>query len=185
MPRPDFDAPAWVKAHLAGWPALTQGLALELLMKYGSPDESTPYRLIWHSNAPWTRTVLLKEGSVHNFPKPHQDVLEQTVAYRVPPEKVGDLVAYDGSLVVDRTRGELTAHCDTERSNILTLKIADDIVKGERTVEQALAYHAQVVRGVETGDAERYAQRLKFAPAAAAQSADPADEAPLLRHLGE
>ena len=185
MPRPDFDAPAWVKAHLAGWPALTQGLALELLMKYGSPDESTPYRLIWHSNAPWTRTVLLKEGSVHNFPKPHQDVLEQTVAYRVPPEKVGDLVAYDGSLVVDRTRGELTAHCDTERSNILTLNIADDIVKGERSVEQALAYHAQVVRGVETGDTERYAQRLKFAPAAAAQSADPADEAPLLRHLGE
>jgi hypothetical protein len=185
MPRAVVDAPAWIKSHLVGWPPLTQGLALDLLARYGAPDESTPDRLIWHSNAPWTRTVLLREGSAHNFPKPHQDVLEQTVSYRVPPEKVADLVAYDGSILVDRTRGELTVHCDTERSNILTLNIADDIVKGERSVEQALAYHAQVVRGVETGDTERYAQRLKFAPAAATKTADPAEEAPLLRHLGE
>jgi len=179
------DAASWVHDHLVGWPALITSLALELVMRYGTPQDRNARQLTWFDNAPWKRTVLAKSGAAHNFPKPHQDILEQTIAYRVPLEKVAELLAYNGSILVDRTRGELTVHCDSERANILTLNIADDIVKGERSADQGIAYHAQVVRGLEIGETETYPQRLKFRPAPGAETADPGEEAPLLRHLGD
>ena len=112
--------------------------------------------------------------------------LEQTVNYRVPLEKVADLLKYDGSLVIDRTRGELSVHCDNEQANTLTLNIANDIVTGDRNVEQALAYHAQVIRGVQIGEHETYPYKLRFkVPQAVADTADPSQEAELLKHLGE
>lgn len=179
-------AAAWVQQHLAGWPKVSIAVASDLITKYGLPKESTDRELTWYDNGPWKRTVLHREEVQHNFPLPHKDVLEQTVNYRVPPEKVGDLLKYDGSLVVDRTRGELTVHCDNEEANTLTLNIANDIVTGNRNVEQALAYHAQVIRGVQIGEHETYPYKLRFkVPQAAADTADPSEEAPLLKHLNE
>jgi len=185
VPRlsPD-EAAAWAQKNLEGWPKITIALATTLLEKYGAPESNTPQQLHWSHNGPWNRTILYREGARHNFPRPHQDILEQAVSYKVPPAKIADLVRYDGSLVFDRTRGELSVHCDTEEHNILTLNIADDIVKGERDVDQALTYHAQAIRGLETHDPQAYAEKLRFKlPKSAAETADPADEAALLRHL--
>lgn len=182
--RAAVDAPAWVQRNLVGWPPLTVKLAVDLVRKYGAPSEHDTRQLIWYGNGPWKRTTLLREETPHNFPAPHQDVLRQTVNYRVPVAKVADLAAYNGSIVVDRTRGELSVHCDSEAANILALNIADDIVKGERNVEQALAYHAQVVEGVTIGEPETYPQKLRFPVAlSSVQTADPGEEAPLLYHL--
>jgi hypothetical protein len=179
-------AEAWAQSALQGWPPKTVTLAVELVKKYGQPNETAAREVTWFHNGPWKRTVLLREGVKHNFPKAHQDVLEQTVDYKVPADKIADLVNYDGSIVVDRTRGEITVHCDSEKQNTLTLNIADDIIKGERNVEQALAYHAQVIVGMRDGDPEPYPLKLRFKPPAAAEpSADPGQEAPLLVHLGE
>jgi hypothetical protein len=180
------EAAAWVQKNLVGWPKISIGLASDLITKYGLPKESAAHELTWYDNGPWKRTVLHREEIEHNFPYPHKDVLEQTVNYRVPIGKIADLVKYDGSLVVDHTRGELTVHCNNEESNTLTLNIADDIVKGDRSVEQALAYHAQVIRGVQIGEPETYPYKLRFrAPQPAADTADPAEEAPLLKHLNQ
>jgi hypothetical protein len=180
------EAAAWVHQHLAGWPKMSIAVASDLITRYGLPQESNDRELTWQDNGPWKRTVLHREEVQHNFPLPHKDVLEQTVNYRVPLDKVGDLLKYDGSLVIDRTRGELTAHCDNERANTLTLNIANDIVTGNRNVEQALAYHAQVVRGVQIGEKETYPYKLRFkTPQPAAETADPSEEAPLLKHLNQ
>lgn len=177
---------AWVQKNLVGWPKMSLAVAADLITKYGLPQESNSRQLTWYDNGPFKRTVLHREEAQHNFPYPHKDILEQTVNYKVPPAKVADLVKYDGSLLIDRTRGELTVHCNNEPSNILTLNIADDIVKGERTVEQALAYHAQVVRGVQIGEPETYPSKLRFKSSqAASETADPDDEAPLLKHLNQ
>jgi hypothetical protein len=185
MPATKEDAAAWVQKNLEGWPKITLALATQLVEKYGHPEEANSREITWYGNAPWKRTVLRREEPPHNFPRAHKDILEQTVNYRVPSEKAGDLLKYNGSLVIDRTLGELSVHCDSEEHNILTLNIADDIVKGERNVEEALTYHAQVIRGLETHDPQAYAQKLKFKPGKSADTADPSDEAPLLRHLGE
>ena len=180
------EAAAWVQKHLEGWPKISIAVASDLITKYGLPKESNDRELTWYENGPWKRTVLHRDEVKHNFPLPHADVLEQTVNYRVPLDKVADLLKYDGSLLIDRTRGELTVHCDNEQANTLTLNIANDIVTGDRNVDQALAYHAQVVRGVQIGEHETYPYKLRFkVPQAVADTADPAQEAELLKHLGE
>ena len=53
-------------------------------------------------------------------------MLEQTVSYKVPLNFFNALAVYDGSLLADRTRGELTAWCDREATNVLTLNLAED-----------------------------------------------------------
>lgn len=177
-------AEEWAQKNLEGWPPKTIALAVDLIKKYGEPNEATPHQIAWYQNAPWKRTILFKEGTPHKFPKTHEDVLEQTVDYRVPLEKVADLLKYNGSLVIDRTRGELSAHCDSEQQNLITLNIANDIVKGDRDVDQALAYHAQIIVGLRDHDPEKYPQKLRFGEPAT-PAADPGEEAPLLVHLGD
>ena len=98
------EAAAWVQKNLAGWPKMSIAVASDLITEYGLPKDSNAHELTWYDNGPWKRTLLHKEEIQHNFPYPHKDVLEQTVNYRVPVGKIGDLVKYDGSLLVDRTR---------------------------------------------------------------------------------
>jgi hypothetical protein len=180
------EAAAWVQKNLTGWPKVSIATASDLITKYGLPKESNDHSLTWYDNGPWKRTVLHREEVQHNFPLPHKDVLEQTVYYKVPVAKLADLLKYNGSIVVNHTSGELTAFCDNEQANTLTLNIANDIVTGDRNVEQALAYHAQVLRGVQIGENETYPYKLRFkTQQAPADAADPSQEAPLLKHLNE
>ena len=174
----------WAARTLPGWPVERQVLAAHLVTRYGEPQEMTASSLTWHDNGPWKRTVLYKDGDLHNFPLPHHDVLWQTINYKVPLNKVVALMTYDGSILIDRTRGEVTVHCDSEAANILTFNIANTIVSGENTVEQAMAYHAQVVEGLRIHEPEEFPQKLRFkTPKSNATTADPGEEAELLRHL--
>ncbi len=179
------EADAWVSRFLQGWPRARRALAVQLVMAYGRPQDATYHRITWYANEPWTRTTLYRFAVRHNFPLPHQDVLEQTVDYRVPAAKMSDLAAYNGSLVCDRTRGELSAHCDTEQQNRIVLNIADDIVTGQRSVDDALAYHAQIIRGMQDRMPESYPFKLKFKILPSSKTADPGHVAELLKHLGE
>lgn len=174
----------WAARNLATWPVERQVLAAHLVTRYGEPQEMTATSLTWHENGPWKRTVLYKDGDLHNFPLPHRDVLWQTINYKVPLNKVVALLTYDGSILIDRTRGELTVHCDSEEANTLIFNIANTIVTGENTVEQAEAYHGQVVEGMRIHEPEEYPQKLLFKSVKTnATTADPAEEAELLRHL--
>src|ERR1700721_255009 len=85
------EAAAWVQKNLVGWPKMSIAVASDLITKYGLPKENNAYALTWYDNGPWKRTVLHKEETQHNFPYPHKDILEQTVNYRVPVGKTGDL----------------------------------------------------------------------------------------------
>jgi hypothetical protein len=174
----------WAARNLKDWPVERQVLAAHLVTRYGDPQEITARSLTWYDNGAWKRTILYKDGDLHRFPLPHRDVLWQTINYKVPLNKVVALLTYDGSILVDRTRGELTAHCDSEEANTLILNIANTLVTGENTVEQAMAYHAQVVEGMRIHEPEEYPQKLLFkAPKTNAMTADQAEEAELLRHL--
>lgn len=55
----------------------------------------------------------------------------------MPVEKLPELAKFDGSLIVYRTAGQVTATCDNEEANLLTVNLMDDIVTGKRTVEEA------------------------------------------------
>jgi hypothetical protein len=51
----------------------------------------------------------------HQFPVPHIDSVESFIDYAVPPEKVSALAEFDGSVIVDRTAGEVSARCHDEQ----------------------------------------------------------------------
>lgn len=172
---------AWVQKHAASWPEKTRRLMAQLITKYGTPTEATERQISWYGNGPWKKTTLYKEEVPHNFASAHKDVLEQTVGYKVPVDKVTALVQFNGSLVVNRTRGELSSSADSEELNVLALNVADDVIRGERDIEQARTHYAQLVRAKMIKEPEAELQTLKFKPMA--DAGDPDEVAPLIRHM--
>ena len=133
----ECNSPAVLDEILDEWPDVAKTLAVTMIQKYGPPDEVCSGRLVWHNNGPWRRTAVYAEQVKHNFPTPHHDVLEQYIPYRVPVGKFDELAVFDGSVLVDRTKGEMSARCEGEAANFLALNLADDIVHGRKDVESA------------------------------------------------
>jgi hypothetical protein len=119
------------------WPEESREAAQLVIDAYGEPPEATPSQLTWFGVGPWKRVVATKVFFEHNFPAPHIDSVESVIDYQVPPEKVTELARFDGSVVVDRTAGEVSARCHDEQANFLALNLMHDVVTGARTVEDA------------------------------------------------
>lgn len=136
---------ATVERIIYGWKSKPQEVARTVIAKYGMPQEATAIRLVWHNNGPWKQTELVNEEIPHSFPKPHPDMLKQTIRYRVPPDQFDELAEYDGSVIVERTKGEIAARCDKEEANFLALNLANDIVTGKRSAREARKFYAEAV----------------------------------------
>src|SRR5688500_5218347 len=93
--------------HIQGWPEEAREAAQLVIDQYGEPDEMTDSKLVWHHPGPWKRIVASKEFFQHDFPAPHTDSVESVIDYRVPPEKFSELARFDGSVIVERTAGEV------------------------------------------------------------------------------
>jgi hypothetical protein len=167
--------PAWAAAPaqadqatvvdlIKDWPQEAKAAAEEMLRKYGAPQEATATHLRWQDNRPWTRTVVHKAAVEHDFPAKHTDVLEQVVPYRVPLNFFEALATFNGSVVADRTRGELAAHCDREQTNILALNLAHDIIRGQKTVAQAREAMGTGLREIAAGRIPDDARELRLGP---------------------
>ncbi len=144
------------------WPDPPKRVAEQMLEKYGPPNEATPTKLFWYRNGPWKRTELTSDVVAHNFPAPHTDFLTQVIDYRVPPGKISQIAEVDGSIVVDRTKGEVAARCDAEAANVLAMNIVHELVTGTRTVEEARDAIAQSTVAYSMGRSAPYAERLLF-----------------------
>ncbi|MCA1577077.1 MAG: hypothetical protein LC794_06905 [Acidobacteria bacterium] len=144
---------------IASWKSKPQEVARKTIAKYGQPHEATASRLIWHNTGPWKRTELVNEEIPHHFPKPHHDMLYQAINYRVPPDKFDELAAYDGSVIAERTKGELAARCDLEEANFLALNLAHDIISGKKSVDEARKFYAEAMRAMKHSE---YKQGLLF-----------------------
>lgn len=71
----------------------------------------------------WKRVVASKMFYQHDFPAPHIDAVESFIDYQVPPERFSDLAEFDGSVVIERTAGEVSARCHDEQANSLALNL--------------------------------------------------------------
>lgn len=118
--------------------------------------------MIWFNNGPWKRTIIYRDEIPHNFPKPHTDVLEQFVNYRVPSEKFSEIAKYDGSVVPERTKGEMSARCDMEEMNFLALNLAHEIATGERVADDARRIYAEQATAFMLKREAPYTERLLF-----------------------
>ena len=175
VPVPAVAAPAdrpAVDQIIAGWPERPRLGAQVMIAKYGPPQEATPVKLVWHKQGPFKRIMVTREETHHDFPKPHMDFLEHTVDYRVPADKSDELLAYDGSVTLSRTNGEMSARCDLEGHNILTLNLAHDIVTGKTDAAGARKSFGQNVVDDSLGKNPPYVTTLQFQPPKAMKAMD-------------
>lgn len=147
---------------LRDWPMASREAARMMTAKYGQPDEATPSMLAWHDKGPWKHIIVSRQETQHDFPAPHADVMEQVVDYRVPPEMFDDLAMYDGSVIAERTKGELSARCDKEGANFLALNLAHEIVTGRRSVDDARQMYAEEIMKMKAGKMTAYTSGLMF-----------------------
>lgn len=154
-----------------GWPEESREAAELVLRKYGEPDEATESFLVWHRVGPWKRLVASRTFYRHAFPAPHIDAVESVIDYRVPADKAGDVMRFDGSVVIERTAGEVSARCHDEEANNLALNLMHDIVVGARTALEAREYYAREFLDYRRKLPTPYMDRLRFEPNA--DAADP------------
>ena len=137
QPTPTLVDMQTVEAITADWPKMSKSAVEEIVGKYGPPNEAMDSRLIWYNNGPWKRTICYRDEVPHLFPNPHSDTLECVIDYRVPPEMFSELAKFDGSVIVDRTKGEVPARCDMESADFLAINLMHKIVTGEMDAEEA------------------------------------------------
>jgi hypothetical protein len=146
------------------WPQASKTALREITQKYGLPTTATPIMAVWQNNGPWKYTIVYGTEVQHSFPAPHTDVLEQFIDFKVPVEKVGDLAQFDGSLIVARTPGLLAAWCDKEGNNFAAINLANEIITGKTTVQEARQKMAQEAMNVKEGRTTTYSSGFMFEP---------------------
>jgi len=79
---------------------------------------------------------------------------------------------FDGSVIVERTAGEVSARCHDEQANFLALNLMHDIVTGARTVDEARGYYAKEFLDARRKRPTPYMEKLRLA-APGGPTADP------------
>lgn len=155
--------PASVDEAIRDWPKEPKEAARRLIEHYGPPHEFSASRLIWRETPDgWKRTVLAREETPHAFPAPHTDFLEQFIDYRVPLDMYTPLAEYDGSVIAERTKGELSARCGGTSMNFVAINLAHDIITGRRSVDEARAEYARLYQAYKRGEKPAATQKFLF-----------------------
>jgi hypothetical protein len=160
------------KDVISGWPEEAREPAQLVIDKYGEPHEICESELIWHRVGPWKRVIATREFFPHEFPAPHVDAVESVLAYDVPPAFATPLAEFDGSVVAERTAGEVSARCHDEEANNLALNLMHDIVRGTKTVDEARAYYAKEFLDYRRKKPTPYMDQLRVPAAASSGDRD-------------
>lgn len=162
QPKPTYADIETVRTIINAWPAMSKKSANQTIEKYGPPNEAIASRLIWYNNGPWKRTIVYRDEIPHNFPQPHSDVIENFIDYQVPLEKFSEIAHFDGSVIVERTKGEVSARCDMEAANILALNMMHEIVTGRLSAEKAREVYSEQTAAFVMNRPAPYAEKLQF-----------------------
>jgi hypothetical protein len=149
---------------IEGWPEKAREAAKLVLGAHGEPDEATSSRLVWRDISDCKRVIASKAFFQHDFPTPHTDSVESVIDYRVPAEKFSSLALFDGSVVAERTAGEVSARCHDEQANFLALNLMHDIVTGQKTPDEARAYYGKEFLDYRRKKSTPYMERLRVPP---------------------
>ena len=144
---------------------------VQITAKYGKPDGVTADELFWLKKGVWKKICVTKMESKHSFPIEHTDMMQTTINYDVPEDKMDDLGKFDGSVTFDRTQGTMSARCDKEGNNFLALNLANDIITGKKTVISARKAYGDIVKLKMKGGNPLYMAKLTFTPKS--NTADP------------
>lgn len=147
---------------IGDWPQDSQQQVRYFADKYGDPQSVCDQSITWFNNGPWKRTSVNKMSAPHDFPQPHKDTIKQTLDYKVPTSKCSEVVEFDGSLIVDRTLGELSARCGSEQMSYLGFNLANQIVTNQTDVQGARRKAADAIDSLMRGQSPSIALSLQF-----------------------
>ena len=156
------DKTAMMMPDVKNWPEASRMAVKEITDKYGKPDGVTNNELIWMKKGVWKKICIDKKESKHSFPIEHTDMMQTTISYKVPMETMDELGKFDGSVSFDRTQGTMSARCDKEGNNFLALNLANDIITGKKSVEEARKAYGDIVKEKMNGGNPMYMQKLTF-----------------------
>lgn len=149
-------AKARAEQRIASWSETPKAMGRVMLERFGPPDGMGREALIWNERPPWKRVV------VHRFPT--ESPLEQVVGYDVPSNKVELLQALGRGVQVGPLGSEISARSSGEDLNCLALNLADEIVHGRRTPEEAREFYERIAALRSAGKSSPYLQGLHFQP---------------------
>jgi len=148
--------------NMSGWSEASKTAVMMMKKQYGEPAEKSESMMMWKNNGQWKKTVVYAKEFKHDWPMPHVDVMQQWIDYKVPPEKFSDLAKFDGSVVCNRTNGEISARCEEEGANFLAINLAHDIITGKKDVNSARDFYTKAVKEMGNGGKPAYMQKLQF-----------------------
>ena len=147
---------------ISQWPLTSQRIAKQVRDQYGEPSESTPNILVWSDVPPYQRILVYREQVPHNFPVPHEDVIEHVISFKIPMHKAGELMKFNGSLKLDRTRGEISARSENAAMNLLALNMAYDIITNKKDYTDARSVYGKLEMDYLNGNKNLLTQSLQF-----------------------
>jgi len=147
---------------MQGWSTASRDAVKFMTEKYGPPAAVSADMAVWGPTGPWKRTVVFAKAVQHNFPMPHPDVMQQWVDFKAPLDKYDELAMYDGSVVLERTTGEISARCDKEPANFLAVNLAHDIATGKRSVKDARQEYGAQIKAMMAGRPAPLTDRMMF-----------------------
>lgn len=151
-----------VEKTIASWPMPAKASARATMAKYGRPDEIGDDALVWYNNGPWKKTIAHRLAWPHYALMVDKDYLENTIGYAAPDDMLDALSRFDNKLDADRVSAELSSRSESEAMNFLSLNLADEIVRGKRTVNEAREVYAKTVRLAAAGKSSPYLLGLRF-----------------------
>jgi len=143
------------------WSQPSADAARRIMDQYGAPDDATPNKLTWEAKGPWRRTVVWNRPQVYRTPRDF-DLLVQTVRYPLTREQAAELIAFSGALVVNVDRGELSSRASREELNYLNLNLADEVVRGTKSIDEAQLAYKRVIDLSAAGKSSPYLAGLRF-----------------------
>lgn len=160
--RSSQGSPKDATSAIQQWPENSKLTARQLIDKYGPPDAVTGDTLVWNEKDQWSQVTVYREGPKADFPVEHENIVENTIHYDVPLEGDDRLTQFDPSLMVHRETGTLSARSDSERANILALNLADEILRGKRSVDDARDFMRKTLNESMSGKSSPYEEHLLF-----------------------
>jgi len=145
------------------WHAYSKVRAGKLLDEYGPPDQIESDRLIWHDAGPWVRIAVWDTEDYYPATI-GSDNMEQTISYDVPTDKRAALAAFSDKLAVSVEGQELSVRGNSETLDFLALNLANEIVRGDRSPEQARRFYDRIHELTQAGTSSPYTQGLLFSP---------------------
>ena len=146
------------------WPQVSKSAIKNLDAKYGLPSSITEDMVVWNNTPPFKRSIVYREEVLQQFPQTHSDVLQQFIDYKVPMDKIDEVSKFDGSILIDRTKGEISTRNDQEEMNILVFNLTDKIVRGEMTPEEARREYSKNAESFSSGTMNKMVSELNFKP---------------------